>query len=226
MKRAISAWLHKFSEAAEKALTAEFLRQDLKTDAKKAEFVRFLLGDVNDISSKNRPFIWESVYDNPKADDAARPQVQSIACIDAMFLNVEKGIFQGRLVARTFLEHLLVTSGVPKGLRIRERPVGALILSIQAVCLPFVVRCPIANCMSQVHRALLYSASGTFRPPGSKIEAAFSKQNWGDHSTTMSHKTVKRHSVFQKRIMGLKDLLRKDLSPEGEGGTSAGIESK
>jgi hypothetical protein len=53
MKRAISAWLHKFSEAAEKALTAEFLRQDLKTDAKKAEFVRFLLGDVNDISSKN-----------------------------------------------------------------------------------------------------------------------------------------------------------------------------
>jgi hypothetical protein len=36
----------------------------------KAEFAQFLLGDANDLSSKNRPFIWdsESVYDYPDAE--------------------------------------------------------------------------------------------------------------------------------------------------------------
>jgi hypothetical protein len=68
MKRAISAWLHKFAETAEKALTAEFKHQGLKTDEAKAKFVQFLLGDSKDLSSKNHPFIWESIYDNPEAD--------------------------------------------------------------------------------------------------------------------------------------------------------------
>ena len=68
MKRFISAWLHKFKDAAEDAVSEEFKRQRLKTDAAKAEFVHFLLGDPNDISSKNRPFIWESIYDDPKAE--------------------------------------------------------------------------------------------------------------------------------------------------------------
>ena|ERR1700759_826127 len=136
MKRAISAWLHKFSEAAEKALATEFLHQNLTTDASKAEFVLFLLGDAKDMSSKNRPFIWESAYNYPEAD-AARRQVRSLTYIDDVFRtnNCSKGIFQGRLVARTFLEHLLSVSGVPKDLRIQERPAGALILSIQAVCI-------------------------------------------------------------------------------------------
>lgn len=44
-----------------------------------------------------------------------------------------QGIFQGRLVARTFLEHILATSSVEDHNRVLERPVGALIMSIQAV---------------------------------------------------------------------------------------------
>ena len=72
MKRAISAWLHRFSDAAEKALAIEFRHQDLKTDTAKAEFVNFLLGDATDMSSKNRPFIWESAYNYPETDAARR----------------------------------------------------------------------------------------------------------------------------------------------------------
>ena len=44
-----------------------------------------------------------------------------------------QGIFQGRLVARTFLEHILATSSIEDKNRVLERPVGALIMSIQAV---------------------------------------------------------------------------------------------
>jgi hypothetical protein len=46
-------------------------------------------------------------------------------------------MFQGRLVARTFLEHLQVISGIDKSQRVKERPVGALILAVQAVCFFF-----------------------------------------------------------------------------------------
>jgi hypothetical protein len=68
MKHTISNWLHRFAEAAEKAIAAEILCQDFKTDQAKADFVRFLLGDMANLSSKDRPFIWESVYENPEAD--------------------------------------------------------------------------------------------------------------------------------------------------------------
>ena len=60
MKRTISTWLHRFAQVAEKAVT-------FNTDVAKAEFVQFLLGDPKDLSSKNRPFIWESVYDDADA---------------------------------------------------------------------------------------------------------------------------------------------------------------
>jgi hypothetical protein len=36
-------------------------------------------------------------------------------------------------VVRTFLEHLLATEGVKEEHRVVERPIGALIISIQAV---------------------------------------------------------------------------------------------
>jgi hypothetical protein len=67
MKCAISSWLHKFADIAEKAIIDEFRRQGLKMDADKAKFAQFLLGDQKNISSRKRPFIWESVYDNPEA---------------------------------------------------------------------------------------------------------------------------------------------------------------
>ncbi|KAF8231591.1 hypothetical protein L208DRAFT_1378060 [Tricholoma matsutake] len=112
MKHSILAWLHKFKDAAEDAVSEEFKRQGLKTDAAKAEFVHFLLGDLNNISSKNHPFIWESIYDDPKAE--------------------RQGIFQGQLFAQTFLEHLVAISGIPEDYHVQECPVGALVLSIQA----------------------------------------------------------------------------------------------
>ena len=62
IKRGISTWLHKFAIAAEKALTAEFELQRLATTEERAQFVHFLLGDVDDILSKRRPFLWKSAY--------------------------------------------------------------------------------------------------------------------------------------------------------------------
>ena len=53
--------------------------------------------------------------------------------------------------------------------------------------------------------------TGNFKLPSSRAEAAFSKLNWGDHTTTQSNKTVKRHSVFQKRIQNLKDQQWDDI---------------
>jgi hypothetical protein len=56
--------------------------------------------------------------------------------------------------------------------------------------------------------------TGTFEPPSSKLKGAFSKQNWGDHSTTRTqrgHENVRRHSVFQKRIQNLKDKQWDDI---------------
>jgi hypothetical protein len=42
-------------------------------------------------------------------------------------------MFQGRLVGRTFLEHVQVINSIEKAHRARERPVGALALAVQAV---------------------------------------------------------------------------------------------
>jgi hypothetical protein len=58
---------------------------------------------------------------------------------------------------------------------------------------------------------LLYSVTGNFKLPGLRAEAAFSKLNWGNHTTMQSNKTVKCHSVFQKRIQYLKDQQWDDI---------------
>ncbi|KAF8488759.1 hypothetical protein F5888DRAFT_1893246 [Russula emetica] len=183
VKRGISMWLHKFSMAAEKALVAEFERQHITTTEERANFVRYLLGDVDDISSKRRLFLWKSAYD--RCEDSDSPD-----------LNRLQGLFQGRLVAQTFLEHILATTGIDKESRVNERPIGALITSIQAV-----------------HHALLYSMEGTFKPPQSK-SGAFSKANWGDYDVLSPRGaaiTVKRASVFLKKIQGLKDQQWDDI---------------
>lgn len=44
-----------------------------------------------------------------------------------------KGLFQGRLVASTFVVHVMMSASVPDGFRVLERPIGALIMSVQAV---------------------------------------------------------------------------------------------
>ncbi|KAF8478815.1 hypothetical protein F5888DRAFT_1642543, partial [Russula emetica] len=191
VKRGISMWLHKFSMAAEKALVAEFERQHITTTEERANFVRYLLGDVDDISSKRRLFLWKSAYD--RCEDSDSPD-----------LNRLQGLFQGRLVAQTFLEHILATTGIDKESRVNERPIGALITSIQAMRTPL---------LYIVHRALLYSMEGTFKPPQSK-SGAFSKANWGDYDVLSPRGaaiTVKRASVFLKKIQGLKDQQWDDI---------------
>jgi hypothetical protein len=74
--------------------------------------------------------------------------------------------------------------------------------------------------------------TGSLDPPSSKSEAAFSKQNWGDHSHSRSlhnHENVKRHSVFLKCIQSLGDLEWDDTyakALEQNGKRSLGEEQK
>ncbi|KAF8467009.1 hypothetical protein DFH94DRAFT_817630 [Russula ochroleuca] len=169
IKHAISTWLHKFAETAVKALAAEFAQQGLDTQAGRSSFVIFLLGNIEDLSDKKRPFLWESVYDNLSA--------------------WQEGIFQGRLVGRTFLEHLQIINNIDPNERVQEPPVGALILAVQAV-----------------HRALLYLIMGPFQLPSDKRSAKFSKMNRGDYSlvTPCGERVFKRATVFLKAIKNLK----------------------
>ena len=64
-----------------------------------------------------------------------------------------------------------------------------------------------------MHRALLYSVTGTFKPPTDKKSAEFSKTNWGDHTlvTPRGEKVVKRASVFLSKISTLKDQQWDDI---------------
>jgi hypothetical protein len=125
-------------------------------------------------------------------------------------------LFQGRLVARTFLEHIHATLTVEDEHRIPKRPVGALIMSIQAVCTGFTWISLMLTSHVQVHRVLLYSIEGTFKPPRAK-SGAFSKVNWGDYEAVeSSHQrtrsiTVKRATVFLNRIQTLKDQQWDDI---------------
>ena len=77
IKCAISTWLHKFAITTKKAVVAEFEIQGLNTVAERAEFVKNLLGDVDDVSSNRCPFLWKSAYENLGAGDKNdRPQVR------------------------------------------------------------------------------------------------------------------------------------------------------
>jgi hypothetical protein len=62
--------------AAEKALVAEFERQHITTTEERANFVRYLLGDVDDISSKRRLFLWKSAYD--RCEDSDSPDLNRL----------------------------------------------------------------------------------------------------------------------------------------------------
>jgi hypothetical protein len=67
--------------------------------------------------------------------------------------------------------------------------------------------------LGQVHRALLYSVTGTLQLPSDKKSAEFSKTNWGDHTliTPRGEKVVKRASVFLSKISSLKDQQWDDI---------------
>ena len=129
IKRAISTWLHKFADTAEKALTAELVRQDLVTKIDHSRFVNFLLGNIKNMTDKKCLFIWDSVYDNPSEQPEVSKPISTCRYTDARL----QGMFQGRLVARTFLKHVQVVNMLDVSERMQGRPVGALILLVQAV---------------------------------------------------------------------------------------------
>ena len=87
------------------------------------------------MSSKRRPFLWKSAYKSYQ-DENVRFEVlvhdTSIFVLHLVW--ALQGIFQGHLVACTFLEHILATSYIEDSNRVLEWPVGALIMSIQVVC--------------------------------------------------------------------------------------------
>jgi hypothetical protein len=176
-------------------------------------FVQNLLGNTEDMSDKKRPFIWESAYNEP----SARPEVsigfghQRLGVQVLTAKHSCQGIFQGRLITRTFFEHIQVINTVDAEHRVQEKPIGALIYSIQAVRFHSITLSVLTY--GQVHRALLYSVTGTLKLPTDKKSAEFSKTNWGDHSlvTPRGEKVMKRASVFLKRISTLKDPQWDDI---------------
>ncbi|KAH9963670.1 hypothetical protein BJV74DRAFT_799718 [Russula compacta] len=99
-------------------------------------------------------------------------------CLPACAISL--GLFQGHLVAQTFLQHILATANIDDNLQLDEQP---------------------------VHCALLYSTKGSFNPPHLK-PGVFSKANWGNYDVVSQKGTVtavKHASVFLKRIQALKD---------------------
>ena len=102
----ISSWIHKFADTAEKALSTEFTRQGIQTQKERAVFVQNLLGNADDTSGKKRPSIWESAYDDPDAWQEVRFQIGCGLPVVFAHRPSFQGIFQGRLVVRTFFEHM------------------------------------------------------------------------------------------------------------------------
>jgi hypothetical protein len=80
MRCGISAWLHKFATAAEKALATEFEHQGLTTTEEKAALVKLLLGDPDDISSKHQPFLWRTVYGSSGPGDLDPGDMRLAVC--------------------------------------------------------------------------------------------------------------------------------------------------
>jgi hypothetical protein len=89
------------------------------------------------------------VYNNP----SARQEVGFITSSPfPTHDTVLQGIFQGRLVGQTFLEHLQIINNIDPNERVQEPPVSVLILAVQAVRHPFVT-------VSQIHNVPLGTPS-------------------------------------------------------------------
>lgn len=87
-------------------------------------------------------------------------------------------------------------------------------MSIQAVSTGFTRFFLMLTSHVQVHRALLYTTEGTFKPPGTKSGGSFSKVNWGDYEAVSLQgrkSIVKRATVFLNKIQTLKDQQWDDI---------------
>ncbi|KAF5362641.1 hypothetical protein D9758_009557 [Tetrapyrgos nigripes] len=152
----LSNWRNAFAKAALAALDEVFKAPDLQT----AEQRKVYVADQLEGDFKSRSFY---------------------------YLNVKKkngktyygGPFQSYLIARTLSEHLKSIKGIAEEDRLGMRPVGAVVLSIQAV-----------------QRALTFHETGVKIIPKGQ-DGFFSKQVWGDHEVTVEGKKVKLKTTSQ-----------------------------
>lgn len=79
VKRDISSlWTHGFAETALKALAMEFDLRHLVTTEDRALFVKTMIGDVENLRAKDRPFLWASAYKD--GWDGVEKSVSFILC--------------------------------------------------------------------------------------------------------------------------------------------------
>lgn len=69
--------MNKLANTGVKALEDEFDCQGLLTPLDRVKLVQVLLGDESDITSKKRPFLWQSVYENPDAEQSVMSKFQA-----------------------------------------------------------------------------------------------------------------------------------------------------
>jgi hypothetical protein len=174
-------------------------------------FVQNLLGDAEDMSDKKCPFIWELAYDEP----SARPEVSFGFRHQFWVFSLPNILARGFSKADSLHEHFLSTyrSSIPLMPSIGCKRSPLVHSSIPFKQFIFTLSHAPVLTYRQVHRALLYSVTGTLRLPADKKSAEFSKTNWGDHSliTPRGEKVIKRAMVFLKRISTLKDPQWDDI---------------
>jgi hypothetical protein len=122
----ISTWRNNFATAAMKALEQLFDSLEYSAPEDRAEYVKFLLGD--DEKDRLCPFYYKE-YEEGKA-----PIVRPISPPknSNLFYNI-KGIFQSYLISQTLATHITSIAGIPPKFRHEDKPVAALVLTVQAV---------------------------------------------------------------------------------------------
>jgi hypothetical protein len=172
----------------------EKLFADLRyeTAVQRAAFVKWMLGNNNRAS----PFYYK-IYKDGKV-----PIVRDTPLLILLHLwQILQGIFQSRIILVTLATHYTAIANLSLEHRAVEKPVGALILSIQAVGSIF-NSCSMLI-LSKVKRALLYWKSWTKQVP-SGTAGYFSRTNWDDHV-----ERVNGHDVLVKNVTSLINLVLK-----------------
>ena len=133
-------------------LKTEFAIRELASLEQHAAFVSNILGNPDDLSDKERPFLWQSTNEEMLIGDDSEPWpgqkkvsrlITWICQRLQVFTDIKllcKGLFLGRMVLKTLAEHLVLTSSVSFGqtqlYEVSKKPCGALMLSIQVVSGP------------------------------------------------------------------------------------------
>jgi hypothetical protein len=152
-----------------------FVEHGCKTPVQRAAFVKWML----DNNKRARPFYYREYKDRKV------PIVCDTLLILLHSLWVLQGIFQSRILLMTLATHYTAIATISKDNCSTEKPVAALILSIQAV--HHIVNSHSVLILCQVTRALLLWKSGRKEVPSGPA-GYFSKTNWDNHVKRVSRK--------------------------------------